>query len=221
MRPLGCFPPRELAVAMTDRPRVLLGFIEVSRFYVPRPSLQGVLATKQSRGRVMWPLDCFPPWELAVAMTDRPRVLLGFHSPEVAPPLTQSDASGAENRSCAPSSLIWRINSLLVANRFPVVDELIPCSVAQGISGAPSHKLLNSQMFSRRTFKESGRFGQDSLLFTCYGALRASRLQPNFAPTPSINARKFGKLVAIIAPSSTLIPRSAAMPITRKLIAMR
>jgi hypothetical protein len=33
---------------------------------------------------------------------------------------------------------------------FPVVDELIPCSVAQGISGASPRKLLNSQMFSAR-----------------------------------------------------------------------
>ena len=43
----------------------------------------------------------------------------------------ESDASGL----CVPDSLLRRINSLLVANQFPVVVELIPCSVAQGIFG--------------------------------------------------------------------------------------
>jgi hypothetical protein len=33
------------------------------------------------------------------------------------------------------TSLLWRINSLFAANRFPVPVELFPCSVAQGICG--------------------------------------------------------------------------------------
>jgi hypothetical protein len=46
------------------------------------------------------------------------------------------------------NSLFWRFNSLLARIGFPVVVELIPCSVAQGISSRRSHKRLDSQMFS-------------------------------------------------------------------------
>jgi len=54
-------------------------------------------------------------------------------------------------------SLFGRINSLFVANRFPVVAELIPCSVAQGISSRQSRKSLDSQMFSGRIFARERR----------------------------------------------------------------
>lgn len=49
----------------------------------------------------------------------------------------------------------------------------------------------------------------------------ATRVQPRLAPRPAIKARKFGKLVAIIDPSSTVIGFRDAMPMIRKLIAMR
>ena len=121
----------------------------------------------------------------------------------------------------APNSLMSRINSLLIANGFPVVVELIPCSVAQGIQTRKSRKLLNSQMFSRRIFEGKRpipkKFAVVSLLWRSAG----EGLQPSFAPRPSISARKFGKLVAIIEASSTLIGFRDAMPMTKKLIAMR
>jgi hypothetical protein len=120
-----------------------------------------------------------------------------------------------------PIPLMSRINSLLIANGFPVVVELIPCSVAQGIQTRKSRKLLNSQMFSRRIFEGKRpipkKFAVVSLLWRSAG----EGLQPSFAPRPSISARKFGKLVAIIEASSTLIGFRDAMPMTKKLIAMR
>jgi hypothetical protein len=89
----------------------------------------------------------------------------------------------------APDSLLWRINSLLVANSFPVVVELIPCSVAQGIFGEATGKILDSRLFSRRFFAENGGIGGNSLLFPCnrgfgllrrpgLGRLRSMRLVP-------------------------------------------
>ena len=66
-----------------------------------------------------------------------------------------------------PIPCYGRINSLLFENRFPVVDELFPCSLAQGISGAPASKLLNSLMFSRRIFAGNSGFRRNSLLFPC------------------------------------------------------
>jgi len=44
----------------------------------------------------------------------------------------ESFEPSSENRFCA-NSLFGRINSLLPRIEFPVVVELIPCSVAQGI----------------------------------------------------------------------------------------
>src|SRR5271163_2849622 len=70
-----------------------------------------------------------------------PRPRRGFHS-------TWIGCVG----TLAPDSLLWRINSLIVANSFPVVVELVPCSVAQGIFGESSSKLLDSQSFSRWFF---------------------------------------------------------------------
>jgi hypothetical protein len=55
----------------------------------------------------------------------------------------RDDASGSRIDP-APDSLMTRINSLFSENGFPVMDELIPCSAAQGISGDPYRKLLNS-----------------------------------------------------------------------------
>jgi hypothetical protein len=70
-------------------------------------------------------------------------------------------------RDFAPDSLLWRIKSLFSKNRFPVRDEFIPCSVAQGIFGGSSCKLLESQLFSRRFCAENGEISANSLLLPC------------------------------------------------------
>ena len=51
--------------------------------------------------------------------------------------------------------------------KFPVVVELIPCSVAQGIHLRTSRKYLNSHPFSMRIFAEKRRIPENSLFFPC------------------------------------------------------
>jgi hypothetical protein len=85
----------------------------------------------------------------------------------IRPHARERDARPGANRFRA-DSLFGRINSLFSANRFPVLDELIPCSPAQGISSRGSRKSLDSQMFSGRIFasnqRNPGRFAVPSLL---------------------------------------------------------
>src|ERR1700693_3720749 len=60
--------------------------------------------------------------------------------------------------------------------KFPVVVELIPCSVAQGIHLRTSRKYLNSQPFSMRIFAEKRRIPENSLFFPC---MRCRSGRPN------------------------------------------
>jgi hypothetical protein len=73
-----------------------------------------------------------------------------------------------ERKSIRANSLFGRIKSLFSKIGFPVLDELIPCSVAQGINFREPHKLLNSQMFSvpvfRRERPKSNEFAVVSLM---------------------------------------------------------
>jgi hypothetical protein len=85
----------------------------------------------------------------------------------------ESFESSSENRFRV-DSLLGRINSLLPRIKFPVVVELIPCSVAQGIHLREPRKLLNSQMFLGRIFAGSGQNRENSLLFPCMAGIALS-----------------------------------------------
>jgi hypothetical protein len=85
----------------------------------------------------------------------------------------ESFEPSSENRFRA-DSLLGRINSLLPRIKFPVVVELIPCSVAQGIHFREPRKLLNSQMFLGRIFAGSGQNRENSLLFPCMAGIALS-----------------------------------------------
>src|SRR5271163_978087 len=89
----------------------------------------------------------------------------------------ESFEPSSENRFRA-DSLLGRINSLSPRIKFPVVVELIPCSVAQGIHFREPRKLLNSQMFSGRIFAGSGQNRENSLLFPCMAGNRTLDDQP-------------------------------------------
>ena len=89
-------------------------------------------------------------------------------------------------RDLAPDSLLWRINSLFSKIGFPVPVDLIPCSVAQGISGGSSSKLLDSQWFSRRFFAPNGGIGENSLLFPCNRPADGPTVGPGHARKMSI-----------------------------------
>src|ERR1700683_83320 len=67
---------------------------------MPLPSLRGALATKQSRGRVMRPLDCFA----ALAMTggEVARLFLGVGLDEIYAPRTPFQR-GMRERCCGTS----------------------------------------------------------------------------------------------------------------------
>src|ERR1700722_497273 len=82
----------------------------------------------------------------------------------------ESFEPSSENRFRA-DSLLGRINSLLPRIKFPVVVELIPCSVAQGIHFREPRKLMNSQMFLGRIFAGPGKNRRNSLLFPCLAAI--------------------------------------------------
>jgi hypothetical protein len=89
--------------------------------------------------------------------------------------LLAPSASPASSRIRAPSAgFPFDVNRMRrdFGAGFPVVAnslvvELIPCSVAQGIFGESSGKLLDSRLFSRRFFAENGGIGENSLLFPC------------------------------------------------------
>jgi hypothetical protein len=89
----------------------------------------------------------------------------------------ESFEPSSENRFRA-DSLLGRINSLLPRIKFPVVVELIPCSVAQGIHFREPRKLLNSQMFLGRIFAGSGQNRENSLLFPCMAGNRTLDDEP-------------------------------------------
>jgi hypothetical protein len=85
----------------------------------------------------------------------------------VKPVTERNNRSVAASESILAISLLARINSLLSEIRFPVVVELIPCSVAQGIYLASPRKRLNSQMFSARIFASETDFRANCLLLPC------------------------------------------------------
>src|ERR1700677_4928815 len=80
----------------------------------------------------------------------------------------ESFEPSSENRFRA-DSLLGRINSLLPRIRFPVVVELIPCSVAQGIHFREPRKLLNSQMFSGPIFHQERPKSSKFVVVSLYG----------------------------------------------------
>jgi hypothetical protein len=87
----------------------------------------------------------------------------------------ESFESSSENRFRV-DSLLGRINSLLPRIKFPVVVELIPCSVAQGIHLREPRKLLNSQMFLGRIFAGAAKIEKIRCCFPVWQASHSRRL---------------------------------------------
>ena len=100
----------------------------------------------------------------------------------------------------APDSLLRRINSLLGRIIFPVVVELIPCSVAQGIHLGAFRKLLDYQTFSGWIFASTGRFSTNSLLFTCYGLLVLQDARPVAARAVTTSASPPRRIAILATP---------------------